>query len=145
MSSLERNKTIARRWLELISDHDVDGICALTSERWTMIGGPPALPVGHAGVHALFRAIGPVYQEWQLDDIVAEGDRVVVRATNRCVQEAFFGLAGRGHEQVFTATFIHRIVDGLIVQTWRNADDLGRIFQLGGRIVQGPVFRRDVA
>ncbi|MGH3612181.1 MAG: hypothetical protein ACRDRK_06130 [Pseudonocardia sp.] len=35
--------------------------------------------------------------------------------------------------QVFTATFIHRIVDGLVVETWRNADDLGRLIQLGAR------------
>ncbi len=26
------------------------------------------------------------------------------------------------------------IVDGKIMETWRNADDLGRILQLGGRI-----------
>jgi hypothetical protein len=31
--------------------------------------------------------------------------------------------------------FIHHIVDGLLVETWRNADDLGRVLQLGARIV----------
>ncbi len=33
---------------------------------------------------------------------------------------------------VHRATFIHRISDGQILETWRNADDLGRVFQLGG-------------
>jgi len=29
---------------------------------------------------------------------------------------------------------IHRIADGKLVETWRNADDLGRLLQLGARI-----------
>jgi len=57
-----------------------------------------------------------------------------VRLTNTCVQESFFGIPGRGRRQIFTAMFIHWIVDGKIVETWRNADDLGRVFQLGGRV-----------
>ena len=48
---------------------------------------------------------------------------------------SFEGIDGAGKQQVFTATFIHRIADGLIQQTWRNADDLGRLFQLGARLV----------
>jgi hypothetical protein len=63
--------------------------------------------------------------------------KVVVRATNTCVQDSFFGIDGRGKRQVFTATFTFQIVDGLIHETWRNTDDLGRLFQLGARIVPG--------
>jgi hypothetical protein len=33
--------------------------------------------------------------------------------------------------------FIHHVADGLIQQTWRNADDLGRLLQLGARIEPG--------
>jgi hypothetical protein len=33
--------------------------------------------------------------------------------------------------------FIHRIGDGQILETWRNADDLGRLLQLGARIEPG--------
>ncbi len=59
---------------------------------------------------------------------------MVVRATNTCVQESFFGIPGRGRSQTFTATFIPRIADGKVLETWRNADDLGRLLQLGARI-----------
>jgi predicted ester cyclase len=69
-----------------------------------------------------------------VDDVIAEGDRVVVRATNTCRQDSFFGIDGRGRQQVFTATFVHRIVDGQVVETWRNAADLERLLQLGARI-----------
>ena len=76
----------------------------------------------------------PIDQTWTIEDVIAEGDKVVVRATNTCVQESFFGIPGHGRPQTFTATFIHRIADGKVHETWRNADDLGRLLQLGARI-----------
>ena len=90
-----------------------------------------------AGVRALFRVIGPVYQQWTLGDVIAEGDKVAVRATNTCFQDSFFGIDGHDKQQVFTVTFIFRIADGRVLETWRNADDLGRLFQLGARVVPG--------
>jgi predicted ester cyclase len=66
---------------------------------------------------------------------------VVIRATNTCVQESFFGIPGLGRRQTFSAMFIFRIADGKIVETWRNADDLGRVFQLGAFLVPGVVER----
>ena len=66
--------------------------------------------------------------------MIAEGDRVVVRATNNCEQNEFLGVPAAGIRQVFTATFTFRIVDGLVHEIWRNADDLGRLIQLGAVI-----------
>lgn len=137
MYFIEDNKTIARRWLDLISEHRIEEICAMTAPTWTMRGGPPDLPSGPAGVRELFRTIGPIDQQWTIEDVIAEGDKVVVRATNTCVQESFLGLPGRGLRQTFTAIFIHRIADGIILETWRNADDLGRVLQLGARLESG--------
>jgi predicted ester cyclase len=125
----------AERFLQLINDHDLDGLLALITPDWTMHGGPPGLPRGPEGVRRLFATFGRIEQEWTVDDVIAEGDRVVVRATNHCVQESFFGVPGRGIVQVFTATFTFQIVDGRIARTWRNAADLQRLFQLGARIL----------
>ena len=102
-----------------------------TAEDWQMHGGPPGLPTGPDGIHALIAHIGPIDQTWTIDDVIAEGDRVVVRATNSCVQESFLGVPAAGVRQVFTATFTFRISDGLVHEIWRNADDLGRLIQLG--------------
>ncbi|HVE59285.1 MAG TPA: ester cyclase [Pyrinomonadaceae bacterium] len=131
---IEENKKLARRWIELISQHKIEEICEMVSPVWKMHGGPPALPHGAEGVRELFRHIGEVQQTWTILDIIAEDDKVVVRAVNTCIQESFFGVPGRGIVQKFSAMFIHKISGGRIVETWRNADDLGRIFQLGGRI-----------
>jgi ketosteroid isomerase-like protein len=78
--------------------------------------------------------MGPVDQTWTIEDIIAENDRVAVRATNTCLQESFLGIPSGGRWQAFTATFMLRIADGMILETWRNADDLGRLLQLGVRI-----------
>jgi len=82
MSDLDRNKRIATRWLDLVSEGDVEQICRCTASTWRLHGGPPELAEGHDGVRALFGHIGPIEQKWSIDDVIAEGDRVVVRATN---------------------------------------------------------------
>ena len=138
MASLaDQNKTIARNWFDLVSAGEVEEICRLTAPTWTMQGGPPNLPSGHAGVRELFRFVGSVEQQWTIDDMIAEGDKVAVRATCTCTQDSFLGIDGRGKQQVFAAIFIHRITGGLIQETWRSANDLGRVFQLGARLVTG--------
>jgi predicted SnoaL-like aldol condensation-catalyzing enzyme len=109
MSELDGNKRVAIRWLDLVSEGDVELICRCTAPTWRLHGGPPDLPEGHDGVRALFGHIGPIEQKWTIDDVIAEGDLVVVRATNSCTQD----------------------------ETWRNADDLGRLLQLGARIEPG--------
>jgi predicted ester cyclase len=43
--------------------------------------------------------------------VIAEGDRVVVRACNNCEQSEFLGVPAAGIRQVVTATFTFRIVD----------------------------------
>jgi hypothetical protein len=40
--------------------------------------------------------------------------------------------------QTFSATLIHRIGEGKILQTWRSADDFGRLLPLGARIGPAP-------
>jgi predicted SnoaL-like aldol condensation-catalyzing enzyme len=131
---IEINKVIARRFLELVADHDMDGLIAMIAPAWTMQGGPPNLPAGAEGIRTLFATFGPIEQTWIIEHVIAEGDLVAVRATNICKQESFLGIPSHGRTQMFTATFIHRISGGLIQQTWRNADDLGRLLQLGARI-----------
>ena len=134
MFDTETNKTIARRFLQLVADHDIDGLIDMIAPTWTMQGGPPDLPAGAEGIRVLFGTFGCIEQTWAVEHVIAEGDLVAVRATNTCKQDSFLGVPSRGRTQVFTATFIHRIAGGRIQQTWRNADDLGRLLQLGARI-----------
>jgi predicted ester cyclase len=134
MSIIDQNKLTARRWLDFINENKIEEICEMTAPMWRMYGGPPNLSPGHEGVRELFRTIGPIEQQFTVDDIIAENDKVVLRTANTCVQESFFGLAGNNRQQKFSAIFILQIADGKVTKTWRNADDLGRVLQLGARI-----------
>jgi predicted ester cyclase len=139
--TLTANKRLAVAFLDAISDGDVAALAAMITPSWTMEGGPPDLPAGQEGIRVLFAHIGGVEQRWTIDDVIAEGDKVVVRATNHCEQDSFFGVPGRGIVQVFTATFTMQIADGLVARIWRNAADLQRLFQLGARILPPATMR----
>jgi predicted ester cyclase len=134
MTNIETNKAIAQRFLELVSEHKMTELCDMVSPNWRMHGGPPKLSPGSDGIRELFSTFGAIEQQWIVEDVIAEGDKVVVRATNLCRQESFLGIPAHHRQQRFTATFIHHITNGKIVETWRNADDLGRMLQLGARI-----------
>lgn len=138
MGTIEENKELARRWLDLVSEHRIEELCALTAPRWTMHGGPPNLPSGPDGIRTLFGTFGRIEQKWTVEEVVAEGDLVVVRATNTLTQDSFLGIPGHGRTQTFRAMFMHRIEGGQVAETWRNADDLGRLLQLGAKIVPAP-------
>jgi SnoaL-like polyketide cyclase len=102
--------------------------------------GPPSLPAGPDGIRALFATFGRIEQAWSIEDTIAEGDKVAVRARNSCLQESFLGIPSHGRRQEFSATFVFRIEAGQVRETWRNADDLGRVLQLEARVVPaGPM------
>jgi len=130
------HKAVARRFLECVSAHDIDSILGLITPTWTMSGGPPGLPPGESGIRTLFASFGRIQQHWDVTETVAEGDTVVIRGTCTVAQDQFLGIDARGRQQVFTATFTHHLVDGLIDSTHRNADDLGRLLQLGATFRQ---------
>jgi predicted SnoaL-like aldol condensation-catalyzing enzyme len=132
---MEINKLVARLLMDFINKHDIEALCAITADSWKMHGGLPDLPEGPEGVCKLFASFGPVKQHWKIEDVIADSDKVVIRAVNHCWQESLFGMLSHGKYQVFSAMFIHRIVDGKIQETWRNADDLGRVLQLGAQII----------
>ena len=134
---IDNNKVIAQKFLKLVSEGNMAEVSKVISPSWKMhIGlGKAEIPSGHEGIRKLFESFGEIKQEWIINDMIAEANKVVVRATNHCEQQTFLGIPSYGRPQTFTATFIHRIVDGKIQETWRNADDLGRVLQLGAEII----------
>ena len=60
-----------------------------------------------------------------VEDLVAEGDRVVARVTMRGTHQGDFqGLAPTGKEVQVRAIEIFRISNGKIIEHWGHADDL---------------------
>ncbi len=85
----------------------------------------------------LFEASFPKY-ELIADDMVAEDDKVTVRATFRGKHTAeFFGIPATNKEVTVPLMLIYRIADDKIVEHWMNADQLGLMQQLGAIPVPG--------
>lgn len=67
-----------------------------------------------------------------IDDQIVEGDKVVTRWTGRGThQGSHYGVPGTGKKMKNTGIGIDRIVDGKILESWGNSDELGMFRQLG--------------
>ena len=67
-----------------------------------------------------------------IEDIIAEGDTVVVRQTFTGTHQGnLMGIAPTGKYVTVTAILINRIANGKGIELWINGDDLGILQQLG--------------
>jgi steroid delta-isomerase-like uncharacterized protein len=80
-------------------------------------------------VSALRRALG---QTFTVEDVIAAGDRVVVRwtATGRHVGD-FMGMPASGRSFTIAGIDIHRFQDGRMAEHWHVVDQLALLQQLG--------------
>jgi predicted ester cyclase len=67
-----------------------------------------------------------------LEDMFAEGDKVVQRFTARGTHKGeWMGIAPTGKQMTCPGIAIHRITGGKIVEGWTSMDMLGVMVQLG--------------
>ena len=70
--------------------------------------------------------------ETTIEELLADGEMVVKRATTRGTQTSEFnGLPATGKRLVVSSISIYRIVDGKIAECWWGYDSLGIMQQLG--------------
>jgi predicted ester cyclase len=133
--SAEYNKTIVRRLMEEdISQGNLAVADEIIDAHFFDHTNPPGMQhgiKGHKAIVALFRASFPDL-EWRIDDLLADGDKVVIRTTMRGTQRGeFFGIPPTGKHVVVPGIHVLRIAGGKIVEHWGNNDDLGLMRQLG--------------
>lgn len=132
--TVARNKAVIRRWVDVTNAHDLAALTELfTSDTFDNVGGV-AGPQWWREVFEFLYATLPDWQ-WTLDDLVAEGDRVVarltVRGTHRGSEIPFLrGIAPTGRAVTWTHHHSFRLVDGRIAEHWANRDDLGLLRQV---------------
>jgi steroid delta-isomerase-like uncharacterized protein len=67
-----------------------------------------------------------------IEDVIAEGDEVVVRWTLRGTQQGeLMGISPTNNQVTVTGSSIERVSGDKIVETWDNYDALGLMQQLG--------------
>lgn len=95
---------------------------------------PPGIPGGPPGVKAAVTMLRSSFPDdhHTIEDLVAEGDKVVVRLTHSGThQGSFLGLPPTGKHIRQSSIHIFRFADGKLVEAWANRDDLGLMQQLG--------------
>jgi steroid delta-isomerase-like uncharacterized protein len=130
----EQNKTLARRWFEdLFSRGDLDAANEILSADFL-----DHLPrEEERGIEELKRYVGiyrsafPDIQD-TVEEIVAEGDKVVVRWRSRGTHQGeFMGVPPTGRDVTFTGMRLFRIAENKIAESWVNIDERGLQEQLG--------------
>jgi steroid delta-isomerase-like uncharacterized protein len=130
----DQNKALARRWFEdLFSRGDVDAANEILSAEFV-----DHLPrEEERGIEELkyyvsiYRTAFPDIQD-TVEDIVAEGDKVVVRWSSRGTHQGeFMGVAPTGRHVAFTGMRLFRIAENKIAESWVNIDERGLQEQLG--------------
>jgi predicted ester cyclase len=131
---VEENKAVIRRWVEITNAHDMDALVALfTADTFDHVGRRPG-PESWREVYSFLYATLPDLQS-TLEDLVAEGDRVVARLTTTGTHlgsEIPFlrGIAPTGRPVEWTQHHSFRVVNGRIAEHWANRDDLGFLRQV---------------
>ena len=119
--STEDNKTFIRRYFEAISGKD----------KATAVVNRYVTDEELKHHIAFYEAAFPNY-ELIAEDMIAEGDKVVVRSTFRGTHKGdLMGIAPTGKQVTMPLILIYRIADDKIVEHWMQADALGMLQQLG--------------
>jgi steroid delta-isomerase-like uncharacterized protein len=132
--STEENKALVRRFYEEIDKGNLDAMDDLVAEDY-IDHSPPPFPVspGRDGLKEAFKLFWeatPGYH--QIEDQVAEGDKVVTRLTAYGKHDGDLpGIPRTGNDMKMTAVAIHRIADGKLAEKWSDKDVLGMLQQVG--------------
>ena len=133
--STEENKALVRRFYEEIDKGNLDAMDELVAEDYVDHSPPPlpGLAHGREGVKQafrIFREATPGYH--QIEEQIAEGDKVVTRLTAYGKHEGYLPGAPRtGNELKMGSITIHRIANGRLVEKWSQKDNLSFLVQIG--------------
>ncbi len=139
--SAEENKAIVRRFWGVWEEGNIDLVDELLAPDY--INHTPASPdqptgpEGVKGVVAMFRSAIPDLRV-VVEDMIAEGDKVVVRYTLEGTHEGeLFGVPPTGQRLSIKSIAVERVSDGKIREHWRVTDSLDMMQQLGVVPAQG--------
>jgi predicted ester cyclase len=122
--SAEENKAVVRREQEELWNHTGDLDAA---EELFAAGEAEAAEQGAADFRRGFPDVIST-----IEDLIAEGDKVVARWRSRATHQGnYMGTAPTGREVEFTGISFYRIEGGKIAQSWNIEDQFGLMRQIG--------------
>lgn len=133
--SVEQNKAVARRYYdEVLNQGHLSVLDDIAADDYVENDPFPGQSHGRtdlkARVATLLTAFSPCI--FTIEDVVAEGDRVVVRWHSSGTHSGeFLGMPPTNRDYTIAGIDIHRLADGRMVEHWHVVDQLGQLQQLG--------------
>jgi len=130
----EQNKKLIVRLIEEMDKGNFDIFDELSSDDYVCHFSWIPEPLDREARKQFMKATMVSFPDFNhtIEDVIAQGDKVVIRFTNRGTHEGVFrGIPPTGNKIEYTAIFIGRFVDGKVVETWVEANILGLMMQLG--------------
>ena len=131
--SAEENKAIVRRAYEAINQKNLDALDEMVASDIIDHDPAPGQGPGLEGVKQYFSSMHTAFPDVQMniDDMIAEGDKVVARGTwNGTHEGEFMGIPAIGRRVTVSQIDIARCADGRMVEHWGQSDALGLMQQL---------------
>lgn len=129
----EQNKAVVRHFLDEVNKKNfsvVDEVLLPSFVQHSVVAASP----GRQGVVDLYHALKKAFPDFRfdVDDMVAEGNRVAVRMTGRYTHKGeFLGVPPTGKAVVLLKMDFFAFVNGRCSEHWDSADRLGLLQQLG--------------
>jgi steroid delta-isomerase-like uncharacterized protein len=104
----------------------------------------PDVPPGPDGFKQNVSALLTAFPDlsWTIEDVIAEGDRVVFRASGHGTHEGeLLGIEPTGRAVTLSGIVIFPIDEGQVVERWAQFDTIGMLRQLGTAIGPSELFR----
>jgi steroid delta-isomerase-like uncharacterized protein len=131
---MEENKELARRiYEEVLNNRNVDLLDELVVPDYEEHDPLPGQRTGLEGlkdrIKILIDGLDPYFT---IEDVIAEGDKVVVRWTNSGTNVGdFLGIPATGRSFRTAGIDIYRVEDGKLAEHWHVVDQLAQMQQLG--------------
>ena len=134
--TIDMNKEGARRVLEeIFPANDAVALRDEVSDEFVNHEAPPGTPPGLGSVTMFMDLLAAAFsdQRWEIHDVVAEDDKVVVFCTHSGVHTGtFFDLPPTGRRFAYRQMHMLRMVDGKATEHWAVRDDAALRRQLTG-------------
>jgi predicted ester cyclase len=134
MSIEEANKALVRRFIEYINNDNSAPIDEFVTSDYSYHNPSMREVKDLAAIKQLNAMIASAFPDmhFTIEDIVAEGEKVVYRYSARGTHQGhFMGIAPTGKEVTLSGIVISRIINGKLREDWECADELGLMQQLG--------------
>ena len=134
-TTTDENKRLVRRFVQEFKNKANHGIVdELFSPRFEHHFKDPRLPRGREGMKALGGVVVKGFPDVQatIEDLLAEGNKVVERTTARATHKGEFnGVLATGNKVGWSEIHIYRIEGGKVAELWSEIDFLGIMLQIG--------------